>query len=270
MDSAPSLVLPNPVLENPGGTQTRVRRQDLRAPVLSSAGAALVVALVAAGYYAPTSGGPVVKPLLEIGKLVAAAAIGLLVTSVYRSLPGEKPPTAAMQQAQVLLCVSGAVMMLIIGDSLARAFGILGAASIIWFRTPVKDPRSVTILFLLMGLGMALGLGAYSLAGLGAGFLCVFLTVLPKLHVADPPPRSILLRVTSTGPDFPDTHVAHVLVRRGAAFEPREVQGGDQVVSLYQVAVPAAASLNDLTRDLMDEGHAGIRAVAWESPKKGG
>ena len=65
-----------------------------------------------------------------------------------------------MEQAQTLLCVSGAMMMIIIGNSLARAFGIAGAASIIRFRTPVDDPKDVTILFLLMGLGMSSGLGA--------------------------------------------------------------------------------------------------------------
>ena len=62
-----------------------------------------------------------------------------------------------MEQAQTLLCVSGAMMMIIIGNSLARAFGIAGAASIIRFRTPVDDPKDVTILFLLMGLGMSVG-----------------------------------------------------------------------------------------------------------------
>ena len=71
----------------------------------------------------------------------------------------------------MLLCMSGALMMIIIGNSLARAFGIAGAASIIRFRTPVDDPKDVTILFLLMGLGMSAGLGAFAVAGLGTAFL---------------------------------------------------------------------------------------------------
>ena len=80
-----------------------------------------------------------------------------------------------MEQAQTLLCVSGAMMMIIIGNNLARAFGIAGAASIIRFRTPVDDPKDVTILFLLMGLGMSTGLGQFAVAGLGTAFLCVAL-----------------------------------------------------------------------------------------------
>ena len=73
--------------------------------------------------------------------------------------------------AQILLCVSGAMMMVLINDSLARAFGIAGAASLVRFRTPVDDPRDAAVMFLLIGLGMASGLGAFMLAGGGAAMV---------------------------------------------------------------------------------------------------
>lgn len=108
-------------------------------------------------------------PLFELAKLIAAAVIGMLVTVVHRQYRtgSERQANPTMDQAQVLLCLSGAMMMIIIGNNLARAFGIAGAASIIRFRTPVEDARDITILFLLMGLGMAAGLGALAVAGLG-------------------------------------------------------------------------------------------------------
>src|ERR671925_329065 len=103
--------------------------------------------------------------------------------------------------AQILLCVSGAMMMVIIGDSLARAFGIAGAAGIIRFRTPVEDPKDVTILFLLMALGMACGLGAFAVAGLGAAFLCGFLVLLER--TSERRPRAITVEIASEGREFP-------------------------------------------------------------------
>jgi hypothetical protein len=124
---------------------------------------------------------PQSNPFLSLTKLVVAALIGVLITMVHRSTSREKPLTRSMEQAQVLLCVSGAVVMIIIGNSIARAFGIAGAASIIRFRTPVEDPKDITILFLLMGLGMAAGLGAFAVAGLATAFLCVLLLVLDRL-----------------------------------------------------------------------------------------
>ena len=96
----------------------------------------------------------------------------------------ERDANPALDQAQVLLCVAGALMMIIIGSNLARAFGIAGAASIIRFRTPVEDPRDITVLFILMGLGMAAGLGGFALAGLGTLFLCATLPLLQMFALA--------------------------------------------------------------------------------------
>ena len=107
------------------------------------------------------------RAFIELAKLIIAVLVGLLVSAIHQPSPKERQSGRSMEQAQTLLCVSGAMMMIIIGNSLVRAFGIAGAASIIRFRTPVDDPKDVTILFLLMGLGMAIGLGALAVAGLG-------------------------------------------------------------------------------------------------------
>ncbi len=126
----------------------------------------------------PATSGVLTHPLFELSKLIASAIIGMLVTVVHRQYRIERQPNPTMDQAQVLLCISGAMMMIIIGNNLARAFGIAGAASIIRFRTPVEDARDITILFLLMGLGMAAGLGALAVAGLGTLFLCAMIPIL--------------------------------------------------------------------------------------------
>src|SRR5262245_58618728 len=65
-------------------------------------------------------------------RLAVAALIGVAVTAVQRR--GERTGQAhAMHSAQILLCVSGAMMMVLINDSLARAFGIAGAAGLVRF-----------------------------------------------------------------------------------------------------------------------------------------
>src|SRR5262249_7638834 len=79
------------------------------------------------------------QPFIELLKLVVAALIGMLITAIHQ--PSGRDRTSSMEQAQTLLCVSGAMMMIIIGNSLARAFGIAGAAGIVRFKTPVEDPK---------------------------------------------------------------------------------------------------------------------------------
>jgi anti-anti-sigma factor len=209
---------------------------------------------------------PVVQhPFVEVSKLVAAAFIGLLVTGVQRRLRREKPFTQAMEHAQVLLCVSGAAIMMIIGNSLARAFGIAGAASIIRFRTPVEDPKDITILFLLMALGMASGLGLFAVAGLGTAFLCVLLAVLD--YVGARQPRVMMVEIEAKGREFPVAHVQSVFARNRVVFEPREISQGDEAVIEYHTTMDPGVSLEDLSAQLM-AGDAGVQSVSWKPPKR--
>ena len=247
------------------------------------AGTALCAALVAGGLRWPLAGNPdaatlptglgglasplAPQPFIALIKLVAAALIGMLVTAVHAPSAADRPTGRAMQHAQILLCVSGAMMMIIIGDSLARAFGIAGAASIVRFRTPVEDPKDVTIIFLLMSLGMACGLGAFAIAGLGAAFLCVFLYVLDRTNVRRT--RTLAVEVVAEGRDFPTDHVQGVFARSRVVFETREVSQGKETAVTYHALIDPNLSLDDLSAQLMAGGSAGVRSVSWEQPKKG-
>ena len=207
------------------------------------------------------------NPLFELAKLVASAVIGMLVTIVHRQYRHERSANPALDQAQVLLCISGALMMIIIGNSVARAFGIAGAASIIRFRTPVEDARDITILFILMGLGMAAGLGALAVAGLGTLFLCA---MIPILNVfSSERPRQMMVEIIAEDRDFPMAHVHHVFAVNGILFEPREVSQGDEATAKYLTTLKPTDSLEDLSAQLMGDGKKGIKNVSWSPPKRG-
>jgi anti-anti-sigma factor len=203
------------------------------------------------------------RPFLELLKLVAASMIGLLVTAIHQPVARDRGRT--MEQAQTLLCVSGAMMMIIIGNNLARAFGIAGAASIIRFRTPVDDPKDVTILFLLMGLGMSTGLGQFAVAGLGTAFLCVALLVLDRMSTQRA--RVMSVEILAAGRQFPTTHVENIFARNQIVFEPREISQSDDVTVKYHTWLDPRTSLEDLSGQLMTGG-GGVKSVAWEHPKR--
>jgi anti-anti-sigma factor len=202
-------------------------------------------------------------PFIELLKMIVAAMIGLLITAIHQ--PAARERARSMEQAQTLLCVSGAMMMIIIGNSLARAFGIAGAASIIRFRTPVDDPKDVTILFLLMGLGMSAGLGAFAVAGLGTAFLCIALLALDQ--VSTQRARVMSVEILATGRQFPTTHVEGVFARNQIVFEPREISQSDDVTVKYHTWLDPRTSLEDLSVQLMAD-VAGVKSVAWEHPKR--
>jgi anti-anti-sigma factor len=205
-----------------------------------------------------------VQPFIEASKLVAALLIGALVTAIHQPNTRDRP--RSLEQAQTLLCVSGAMMMIIIGDSLARAFGIAGAAGIVRFRTPVDDPKDVTILFLLMGLGMATGLGAFAVAGLGTAFLCVTLLILDRL--ASTKTRGLALQISAPGRVFPTGPVEAILVRNGVVFEPREIsQGKNDVTVKLHTWLDPRTSLDDLSAQFMADG-TGVSSVSWDQLKR--
>jgi anti-anti-sigma factor len=204
------------------------------------------------------------QPFIELAKLIAAALIGALVTSIHQPSGRDRPKS--LEQAQTLLCVSGAMMMIIIGNSLARAFGIAGAAGIVRFRTPVDDPKDVTILFLLMGLGMATGLGAFAVAGLGTAFLCITLLILDR--VASQKTRVMSVEISAAGRRFPTAHVEDVLARNQVVFEPREIsQGKNDITVKYQTWLDPRASLDELSAQLMADG-TGVESVSWDQVKR--
>jgi anti-anti-sigma factor len=206
------------------------------------------------------------QPFIEVSKLVAAALIGLLVTVVHRPASREYLMARSLAQAQILLCVAGALMMIVIGNSLARAFGIAGAASIIRFRTPVEDPKDVTVLFILMALGMSAGLGAFAITGLGAAFLCI--TLLALVYADKQQARLMNVEIVAAkGESFPGTRVEEIFARNEVVFEPREITQGKEVTVKYQTWLNPRASLDDVSAQLMRDAP-GVVAVAWHQPKR--
>jgi len=208
-------------------------------------------------------------PFAEMLKLISAAIIGLIITTVHRYYHRDKPLPRSLLQAQVLLCVAGAMVMVIIGSSVARAFGVAGAAGIVRFRTPVEDPKDSTILFLLIGLGMACGVGLLEVAAMGTAFLCIVLVVLDRFGEAKA--RSMILSLTATGTEFPTEHVADVLRGSVESFEAREVVQGAEMTIRYNVTMTPHTSILWLNQQLMADGKGGLKAVAWADPttKKG-
>jgi hypothetical protein len=138
-----------------------------------------------------------------VARLGLAAAIGVLVTAVHKRVRGNRALGYSLARAQTLLCVAGALTMILIDNSVARAFGIAGAASIVRFRTPVEDPTEATVLFLLMALGMASGVGSFGLALAGAAGVCLLLLALRRVRSSRRCTYKVCLPGTASPPNLP-------------------------------------------------------------------
>jgi hypothetical protein len=205
--------------------------------------------------------------LHEMSKLLVAAALGILVALVHKRTMKPRPINASLVQAEVLLCVSGALMIVVIGNSLARAFGLAGAAGFIRFRTPMKDPKDTTVLFLVIGLGMACGLGLYVISVLGALFLVIFLWLLHMGGSKEEGKRSLVLEVTASGFEKPRALVQHVLTKNGIKHEVRKITKGESSTFRYEVQLDSTLSIEELNAQMLDSGPGEIKSISWDAVK---
>lgn len=90
--------------------------------------------------------------------------------SIYRK--------AHFLQSIALIGMVAATVMQAIGDSVARGLGILGALSIIRFRTVLDDPRNITFMFASLAAGIACGVLGYSIALTGTLVFCLAAVIL--------------------------------------------------------------------------------------------
>lgn len=84
----------------------------------------------------------------------------------------------------IMLTIVTSVLISVIGSNLARAFSLVGALSIIRYRTAIKDARDTGFIFLCVATGMVIGAGYYLLAVGLMFFVCGLLVVLDKINFA--------------------------------------------------------------------------------------
>jgi Domain of unknown function (DUF4956) len=111
--------------------------------------------------------------LLVIATRIGAALIlsGVLAYRPWRILLRRAAVSHEIAQAQILIAIAGAIMVAIIGDSVARAFGLVGLGGLIRFRSGIKDTRDAAVMFSMIGIGMACGLGLFEVGAVA--MVCV-------------------------------------------------------------------------------------------------
>src|SRR5687768_9625978 len=95
---------------------------------------------------------------------------------------GTPPRSAPVIQTQIILAIVGALVMLVVGSSLARAFGIVGAANLIRYRARIDDPKDAVVMLSTLTVGLAAGVQLYGLAIFATLFILAVLWVVESLE----------------------------------------------------------------------------------------
>ena len=163
-------------------------------------------------------------------------AIGAVYAWTFRGLSYSR----SYVQALVVGGIVAAMLMLAIGNSLARGIGIVGTLALIRFRTNLRDPLDMVFIFASFGAGIAAGTGNFATGVVGT---TLFLVVVATLRVTGFGAQRqydgiIRLRMpTGTEPDGSLRDVLRTQCARFALVTMREVAQGREVELAYQVTL---------------------------------
>jgi uncharacterized membrane protein YhiD involved in acid resistance len=195
-------------------------------------------------------------------RLPLAALLGtVLALRPRRKNTPERQP--AVVQTQIILAVVGALIMLVVGASLARAFGVAGAANLIRYRSKIDDPKDAVVMLCALAAGLAAGVGLYGLAVIGTLFIVFCLWIIEGF---EPQTRVFELSV-KLGDKTQDLRpkIEEVLRRYKARYELRTA-AEDAVI--YIVTTPRSLRTDRVSNVLIELVPEGKGAVEWnEKPK---
>ena len=153
------------------------------------------------------------------------------------------PRSSHVIQTQVLMAVVGAAVMIIVADSLARAFAIAGAAGLVRYRAQIDDPKEAGVLLVSLAIGLATGTGLFALA-IG---LCVFvILVLWMLESLEPPDRAQFDLVIASKESLKiRPQIEHAFRGKGVQYQ---LWGSSPNELRYEVSVPFDQDIKKLAK----------------------
>ncbi|KKQ27895.1 MAG: hypothetical protein US42_C0004G0034 [Candidatus Magasanikbacteria bacterium GW2011_GWC2_37_14] len=98
----------------------------------------------------------------------------------------------------IIVGIVGAMVMMVVGSNIATAFGLLGAFSIIRFRTPMKDSKDAGYIFFVLAVGVAIGTSNYAIGVIGTFLLSAIIWFLHRINFGSIKKYDYLLVFTST------------------------------------------------------------------------
>ena len=201
-----------------------------------------------------------------VARAVLALPFAAILGAVLAFRPrrrGTPPRSAPVIQTQIILAVVGSVVMLIVGASLARAFGIVGVASLIRYRTKVDDPKDAGVMLGCLTVGLASGVELYGVAAFATIFMLGVLWIVESLEPERLKPFE--LKITAADPTTIRRDLELLLRRHKVTFELRTA-GQKELV--YETQLPLAASTDRISNAILQLQPKDEIEVVWEEKKK--
>jgi uncharacterized membrane protein YhiD involved in acid resistance len=212
---------------------------------------------------APEAPVDVIAQLWEAAvRLPLAAALGAALALRPRRR-GTPARSMSVIETQIVLAVVGALIMLVVGASLARAFGIVGAANLIRYRAKIDDPKDAVVMLAALAVGLASGVGLYLLATFGTIFVGVVLWIIESFEPQVRKKFELHLRSKGGMPEL-RPKIESVL---GRFHVKQELRASAEDHLTYEVSTPEDTRLDRVSQALTGLQPEGEIAVEWDDRK---
>jgi uncharacterized protein DUF4956/MgtC family protein len=192
--------------------------------------------------------------------LAAGLACVLALRPRRRGTPHRQAPVI---QTQIILAVVGAVVMLVVGASLARAFGIVGAAGLVRYRAKIEDPKDAGVMLSTLAIGLATGVGLWMLAIFGTVFI---LGVLWVVESFEPKATHVfMLKVKAKDPAAVKQQLEQLLAKNKLEFE---LRAASQEELHYEMHVPLTKKTDRLSDVILKIDPENLTSVEWDEKKE--
>lgn len=150
------------------------------------------------------------SPQEALLNLVAALLCGVFIGILYRSTYSGISYSGNYVVSLVMLTMITALVIMVIGNNLARAFGLVGAMSIIRFRTAVKDTQDIMFIFFALAAGLASGAGMHLISAVGTLFIGLVVYSASLLNEATPASKEYLVQLVYKNAEEPERELFRV------------------------------------------------------------
>src|SRR5919107_596853 len=203
-------------------------------------------------------------------RLTLAALLSAMLAFRPRRLSHTVKRNPFVAQTQILMAVVASALMMVVGDSAARAFGIFAAASLVRFRTNIKDPKEITVLLVSLAIGLATGVGRWEL-GLILTFFVLLLLWGLEYRERDLVSRAMELTVKTRNIGTTQDAILQLFRRYEFEAEMRTIDRpdaeGETGCIIYYVDVGQQASTDRLSEELLAADPRNIDSVEWDQQK---
>lgn len=126
----------------------------------------------------------------------ASIILGLIISISYMKTSKEEVVTSGFAVTLIMLPAIISIIILLVGNNVARAFSLAGAFSIIRFRSEPKDPKDISYIFFTLAVGLSAGMGYVGYAVLFTIILCLIMFILKFINYGEADKSFFELRIT--------------------------------------------------------------------------